>query len=240
MLQAQVFSLFQNFPHVLIFLLAFIPMIIWVMFWRNEDLKNPEPIPLTIFTVFAGCVAVFIAIPLEKVAMIFINNQWHQIITNSFVEESLKLYVVYLVAYHSRYFDEAFDYIYYGVLGCIGFAFAENILFFLNPNIFKDFNTLITVSQIRFLGATLLHVLAGASVGIILALFKNSNTFIRTIGLLVALFTATTLHALFNYFIITSKDMGVVSTLSVLWVFALVIISLAERIRYLDLYENRT
>ena len=239
MLQAYAQSLYEQHPYMLVFMLAFLPLIVWILFWRNEDLTDPEPISLSIATVTSGCIAVFLAIPLEKIALSYITDPLHQIVVNSSIEETLKLYVVYFIAYHSRFFNESFDYIYYGVLGCLGFAFMENILFLLNHEIFSKFDSVITISQMRFLGATLLHVLAGASIGIILALVHKSSFFVRVFGLIVALFVAIGLHSAFNYFIINSKDMGITSTLSSLWICALIIISLAERIRFIDFYETK-
>jgi RsiW-degrading membrane proteinase PrsW (M82 family) len=109
--------------------------------------------------------------------------------------------VVYLRVFKKTIeLDEPTDAMIYMIISALGFAAIENI-FLLTPLFDKDFTATINIAFSRFLGATLLHVLASATIGyyLALALHKPSKTFQLLIhGFILAII----LHGLYNIFIV--------------------------------------
>lgn len=114
------------------------------------------------------------------------------------IEEALKYLVVKKKVLKSAEFDEPIDAMLYMIIAALGFAALENILilFGLGPAFFLG--KAISISAIRFLGATFLHALCSGLVGYFLALaiFETKNALkLISIGLGVAIF----LHGLYNF-----------------------------------------
>ena len=150
------------------FLLGLVPALFWLWFWLREDKKNPEPILLIIITFIAGMAVVPLALPLQKLASnlyIGANVMFIWVV----IEETLKYAAALLVIFWNRAVDEPIDYIIYLIAIALGFAALENALFILNPLLLDEYTTVAVTGSFRFLGATLLHVLASSTIGICLA-----------------------------------------------------------------------
>jgi len=117
------------------------------------------------------------------------------------IEEFLKYAVVRWQIYSSPEFDEPIDLPLYMIIAALGFAAMENILILsgLGPAFLPI--GIVYLSAFRFLGATLLHALVSGLFGyfLILSLMRKRFRFLYISGGLVL---ATTLHGLFNFFII--------------------------------------
>ena len=85
----------------------------------------------------------------------------------------------------------------------LGFAAAENMLFLITPisggNILASFFT----GDVRFIGSTILHVVASAAIGFALAFSDKSRSSIRIAVGVGGLILAGVLHTAFNTLIIT-------------------------------------
>jgi len=82
-------------------------------------------------------------------------------------KSSQSFFVVFLIAFHSTYLDEPIDYAIYLITGALGFAAVENILFLIEPALQQDISFIIETGTLRFLGATVLHSVLAAILGII-------------------------------------------------------------------------
>ena len=115
----------------------------------------------------------------------------------AFAEEFFKFLIVYFLIRQSKYFDEPIDAMIYMITIAAGFAAVENMaVMFGNAVVHEK----IGVLALRFLGATLLHVMSSALLGFYWAkgIIKKKEFLFIVIGLV----SATLLHVLFNYLIV--------------------------------------
>jgi protease PrsW len=220
------------------FLFGLIPALFWLWFWLREDKKKPEPILLIIITFIAGMAVVPAALPLQKLAIEAYSGA-NVMFAWVIIEEVLKYAAALLVIFWNKAVDEPIDFIIYLITIALGFAALENTLFMLTPLALDEYTTVAVTGSFRFLGATLLHILASATIGILLAL-----AFYKTIGqkLLygtVGLFLAILLHGLFNFFIMRAsepgKENGVLLVLLFVWMGIILLFLLFEKIKLLEL-----
>ena len=126
--------------------------------------------------------------------------KWFLVI--AFTEELFKYLVVRETVFKSGELDEPLDIMLYMVVGALGFAALENILYLFSPIDGLSFDmvlkTTITISFIRFIGATFLHTLASALVGYFMALssLRGKHRFRLT---MLGMFLATFMHGLYNF-----------------------------------------
>ena len=152
------------------FLGGLLPSCIWLYFLLKEDARYPEPRSLIVFTFIAGMAAVPLALPLEQFMRAqLIGNQTDvslSVLTAwALIEEVLKYAMAAVFILWRNAVDEAPDYVVYMVTIALGFAAAENMLFLLAPVSNGQFATSIFAGDVRFLGSTLLHVVASAAIG---------------------------------------------------------------------------
>lgn len=227
-------------PGLIILTLAagLLPVLFWLWFWLKEDALRPEPKRLIMRVFILGAAAVALAYVLESQLVdipkvLASDNLLWAIILLSFIEEALKLGVVYLGALRSSYFDEPVDAMIYLVTAALGFAAVENTLFMLS-SLSGDGGTgwgFLLTGNFRFLGATIVHVVASSVVGGMIGLAFYKAKLARLAYAVVGLGIATLLHALFNYFIIKSAGGQVFQIFILLWFAALLIILFFEKVK---------
>ncbi len=208
-----------------------IPTIIWLMFWLREDRFQPEPKGLLALTFFAGVLSVFLILPFGKWVDVLGIVGTEKIFIFALFEELIKFSVVYLIDFNSSYLDEPIDYAIYLITGALGFAMMENILFLLNPSLQNDISFIIQTGTLRFLGASILHAVLAAILGIILGFVFYKKKSVRLLFVVMGLIIVTILHTIFNYFIIKYVAIDGLVTLGILWVITIGIIALFERVR---------
>lgn len=157
-----------------------------------------------VFYVFlGGAIAAVLAIFLQAIVEIFFENAgikhetFWPITTFAFGEEFFKFIVVFLMVRKSKYFDEPIDAMIYMVTIAAGFAAVENIGVMFGDSIMPE---KIGVLVLRFLGATLLHIMSSALMGFYWAkgIIRNRVFIFAVLGLTMA----TLLHSFFNYLVI--------------------------------------
>ena len=208
-----------------------IPTVIWLFFWLREDRFQPEPKGLLALTFVAGLLSVFIVLPLESFVKSTGAVGTEKIFLFAAIEELVKFSVVFLIDFNSSYLDEPIDYAIYLITGALGFATMENVLFLLSPGLQTDISFIIETGTLRFLGATVLHSILAATLGIILGFVFYKNKMTRFLYIILGLAITIILHTIFNYFIIKYINVNGFLTLGVLWLVTLIIIALFERVR---------
>ncbi len=204
-------------PHIFIALAAGrIPALFWLWFWLGQDSREPEPKRFIIFTFLAGMAIVPLALPIQKMILTHYDGNaiiWLWVV----VEEVLKYIVAAAVILWHREVDEPIDTLVYMITIALGFAALENALFIFNPLVDGNIRESIVTGAFRFLGATLLHVLASGIVGTALALsfYKKNN--IRIIFALSGLFIAIVVHGLFNIIIMKGSGATILGMFFVVW-----------------------
>lgn len=220
------------------------PALLWLWFWLREDSKHPEPRRVIALAFLTGMVAVAIVIPIEQWAAALI--QAHQIwimqtlkmtaetltfLAWSAIEEVVKFALAALIVLRRRDDNEPIDPIIYMVVVALGFAAAENTLFLLSPLSGITLADTIITGDYRFVGATLLHVLASAVIGASMALsfYKSRAKKIRYVTAGVILSVA--LHGLFNFLIMNTAPENMVRTFSFVWAGLVALIAFLEFIK---------
>lgn len=219
-------------PLLIAVLGGILPSLLWLWFWLKEDKESPEPTGLIALSFFAGMAVVYFVIPVQKFIVASLPSIMNILDTLSlkfsfvmpeiatvkltlwaFVEEFAKYATVFLIAFKSKFFDEPMDAVIYLITAALGFSAMENALY-----IFKDLADggvfeILANGNMRFVGATVLHIVSSAFVGIAIAFSFYAGRYIKFIAVLIGILIATLLHAHFNLSIMVSN--GMVSTLLV-------------------------
>ncbi len=219
------------------FLFGLTPAIFWLWFWLREDRNKPEPLLLIIITFIAGMAVVPVALPLQQLAQDIYTGA-NLILVWVIIEEVLKYTAAILVIFWNRAVDEPIDFIIYLIAIALGFAALENTLFAHIPLANNDYIQMTVSGSFRIIGASLLHVLASATIGVFLAFaFYKSKTVKLAFGTF-GLFIAILLHALFNFFIMSAsepgKENGVLLVLLFVWMGIILLFLLFEKIKLLE------
>ena len=208
-----------------------LPTFIWLFFWLREDRVQPEPRGLLTLTFVAGGLSVLVILPIEHFVEVLRFQDTQRIFLFAATEEIIKYLVVALINFNSSYLDEPIDYAIYLITGSLGFAMVENVLFLTNPALQNNISFIVETGMLRFMGASVLHAVLAATLGIILGFvfYKKKST--RNTFLFIGLAVVTILHTIFNYFIIKYVEIDGLLTLGILWIFTIIIIALFEKVR---------
>ncbi|MBI5798785.1 MAG: PrsW family intramembrane metalloprotease [Candidatus Yonathbacteria bacterium] len=230
-------------PLIVALLGGVLPSLVWLWFWLQEDRTSPEPTGLIALSFFAGMAVVYFVLPLQKLVVAGISSimdlvnalalnlslyppaeQTVQITLWAFIEEFAKYATVFLIAFNSKYFDEPMDAVIYLITAALGFAAMENTLY-----IFKDLAEggvyeMISNGNMRFIGATIVHIVSSALVGLAIAFSFYAPRAIKFIAAIIGILVATLLHAYFNLSIMVTD--GTLKTLLVFSQFWVAIIGL--------------
>jgi len=219
------------------FLGGLLPSLVWLYFLLKEDAHHPEPKKLIFFAFIAGMVAVPIALPFEQyVKMHFTDNA--SILTSwALIEELLKYLMAASLILWRNAVDEAPDYVIYMITVALGFAAAENMLFLLAPLIDGQIANLFFTGNLRFLGSTLLHVVASAAIGFSLAFSTKYHPVGRAASAALGLILAIALHTAFNALIINPGTSTTLAAFFLIWMAAVIFFAAFEVLKYFQ-YRN--
>ncbi|PIP73243.1 MAG: hypothetical protein COW88_02515 [Candidatus Lloydbacteria bacterium CG22_combo_CG10-13_8_21_14_all_47_15] len=211
-----------------------LPAVLWLWFWLKEDGKHPEPRSLIIKMFIAGMVAVVLVFPIEKWAYNIIESSFAIIFAWAIIEEVMKFAAAYTAGLSTRFFDEPIDAVIYFITVALGFAALENTLFIIKPLLDGEALLGALTGNLRFVGATLLHVAASGSIGAALAFSFYKSRAIQIISMVVGLGAAIILHTVFNFFIIHYEGTNTFYILGALWFVVILLILMLERIKRLQ------
>jgi len=211
------------------FLGGLLPALVWLYFWLKEDARCPEPRHLIFLAFVLGMIAVPLVLPFQKWAIAHYGEiSFSVIFVWAAVEELMKYGVVAAVILWRREVNEPIDAMMYMVTAALGFAALENTLFLLAPiadgNLIDSFIT----GNLRFLGATLLHILASAVVGFAMAASFYAHKKLMPIYTSIGLILAIALHTIFNLLIISGEGYNTLTAFFFVWVGVVVILVLFE------------
>lgn len=213
------------------FLGGILPSFIWLYFLLKEDARHPEPKALIALAFIAGMAAVPLALPLEHYAQTHLVGTPGVLTAWALIEEVLKYTAAAGLILWRRSVDEAPDYVIYMVTVALGFASAENMLFLLVPLSDGQFFSSVFTGDVRFLGSTLLHVVASAAVGFAFAFSAGYRSLARTVAAGTGLILAIVLHTAFNMLIIR-QGTSTASAFFLVWTVAVVFFAAFEVLKY--------
>lgn len=219
------------------FLGGLLPSFIWLYFLLKEDARCPEPRKVIAYAFLAGMAAVPLAIPLELYAQTHVSGQLAYVTAWALIEEVLKYIMAAAFILWRHAVDEAPDYVIYMITVALGFASAENMLFLLTPLSNDLIASSFLTGDVRFLGATLLHVVASATIGFAFAFSKEFFPAKRTIAAALGLILAIALHTAFNMLIISKGTSITFAAFFLVWTTAVIFFAAFEVLKYFQ-YRN--
>src|SRR3989344_5427774 len=207
-----------------------LPALIWLVFWLFEDRCQPEPKRYIFLCFLAGALTVPLVLPIERYFMGILSGPLLLFVW-AVTEELFKFAAAYIAALRTRTFDEPLDAVVYLVTAALGFSALENVLFLLTPLGDGDFLRGLVMGDLRFIGATLLHTLAAATVGLSIAYSWGKPAAVRRVAAAGGLILAIALHTLFNFFILGSGGNTMFWVFLCIWVGIAATLFLTERVK---------
>ncbi len=231
-----------------------LPPLIWLYFLLKEDAAHPEPKALIALAFVAGSVAVVGALLTEPWACAQLATDpingcppaigslttlgIRPIIAWAAIEEILKYTMAAAFILWRRQVDEAPDYVIYMLTVALGFAAAENVLFLWNlpGGLAGGLQT----ADLRFLGSTLLHVVASSAVGFALAFSWQRSPIVRMLAAAGGVILAIALHTVFNLLIISGGGSNALFAFFLVWSGVVGFFALFEILKYFDSFPKPT
>ncbi len=207
-----------------------LPALLWLVFWLMEDRCDPEPKRYIFFCFIAGMIAVPLVLPLEKLADTYFSGS-QLLFVWAALEELIKFGAAYLAALRFRVFDEPLDGVIYLVTAALGFSALENVFFLVTPAFDGDLLRTIVTGDLRFIGASLLHTLSSATIGIALAFSFYKAAAWRRVAALMGVILAIALHTLFNFFILTSGSGSTFLVFLAIWIGIVALLFAIEQVK---------
>jgi RsiW-degrading membrane proteinase PrsW (M82 family) len=212
------------------FLGGIVPALLWLAFWLFEDRCEPEPKTYLFFTFILGGLMVAPVLFIEEYAM----GLWagtSLLVAWALTEELAKLLAALLGGLLWSVFDEPLDALVYMVTAALGFASVENSLFIFGALGHGTALQAAVTGDLRFIGATLLHTLSSAVIGVALALAYFKSVGVRRLAALAGVILAVALHTLFNFLILGQGGGATFWVFLFIWFGIIVILLMAERVK---------
>lgn len=216
------------------FLIGFVPIFIWLTFWLFEDRRHPEPHALIIRAFLVGMLCVALVIPLQKIVSDYLSQGPLLLLAWAGIEEIMKLLLAWAVVLRNRAVDEPLDMVIYLVTVALGFAALENTLFLVTPLANGQLEHGLITGNLRFIGATLIHVLSSAVIGVSLALVFFKGLFKKIWYGIIGVILATALHTLFNFSIINTSADWLLTVFTGVWVGIMFLLLILEKIKIIQ------
>ncbi len=215
-----------------------LPALVWLYFLLKEEERCPQPRWVVFLTFLAGMIVVPIVIPFEELAIRHLQGEISVIIAWATIEETLKyIAAAGIILFCKQAIRNSIDLVITMLTIALGFAALENALFLLDPLSQGHFLTGLVTNNLRFVGSTLLHVIASSAIGFALAFSYLADKPFRASAASLGLILAIALHALFNYFIIQEDGSKTILAFFTVWTGAIVFFAVFEILKYFR-YRN--
>jgi len=214
-----------------------LPALLWLWFWLHEDRKSPEPKRKILAAFVCGMFSVALVLPIEKFFYGFFGNVITLVTLLSWAttEEILKFGAGFFSTLRKNIDnDEPIDAFIYLVSAALGFSALENSLFLLKALNSENLTQSIISGNMRFIGATLLHVASSATIGIFAGLGFFLDKESKKIHLFTGILVAICLHTIFNWFIIKAGE-NLFFVFGGVWLSIICIIFMIEKVKTLKI-----
>lgn len=186
-----------------------------------------------------GMLTVLLVLPIQKIIQSFSFPYEWELIAWAGTEEIIKLLMILIIISGTSQVDEPTDWPIYLITLALGFAALENTLFLLKPLEIGDTVVGLLTGHLRFLGATLLHTISSGIIGISMGLSFFMDGFKKKLYLLMGIILAISLHSIFNFFIIRNGGNDFLKVFAFLWVGAIIVMLVFEKLRRMNLSINK-
>ena len=226
-------NLIQQYPFFLAFILGLIPALIWLWFWLKEDI-HPEPAKMITLSFIGGMVAVILVLPLQQLIYDYVKtDEYTPFLLWATLEELFKFLMVYFIALSRRVTDEPVDTIIYMIVSALGFVALENTFFLIDQIHAGDLFGIIVTGNMRFIGASLLHIISSGTIGIFMAISFYKNQIQKNIYLVFGIVLAIALHTSFNISIMKISENNIFLTFGFVWIGIIALLIIFEKIKHL-------
>mgnify|MGYP000937165389 FL=1 len=229
-----------------------LPALAWLYFLLKEEDRCPQPRWAIFFAFILGMIAVPLVMPLQSMACkawalspaaACLSGQTsllgaRVIIAWAAIEETMKyLIAAIFILWRRNAVRNSIDLVATMLTVALGFAALENTLFLIEPFSQGYLLQAIGLGNLRFIGSTLLHVVASSVIGFALAFSWQASRPVRAAAASIGLILAISLHALFNFFIIQGDGSYVILALFTVWTGAVAFFAAFEVLKYFR-YRN--
>ncbi len=234
------------------FLGGVLPALAWLYFLLKEEGRCPQP-RWAVFLAFAvGMLSVPLVMPLQAAAC----KEWalsaylaceagqtgllgtKVLIAWAAIEETMKYIIAAaFVLWRRMAVRNSIDLVATMLTVALGFAALENTLFLIHPFSQGYLLEALGLGNLRFIGSTLLHVVASSVIGFAMAFSLKASKPVRAVAASIGLILAIALHALFNFFIIHGEGSYVILALFTAWTGAVAVFAAFEVLKYFR-YRN--
>ena len=201
----------------MIFLYAFIAIFIgwiWIDYYRLIDIYDKEELKYFLLTFFLGGLSIFIVFGVDvlirgykfKPDGTFLNDFLYSFLDVGIIEEFAKLvpFLIMLLLFRKQ-INEPIDYLAFISVSALGFASAENILYFLDGGASRIASRAILADVGHMFDTSLI------AYGIILVKFKKVKS--NAVTLLGFFLLAALSHGFYDFWLIYSRGFGWIVTL---------------------------
>jgi len=220
---------FSSFAYAL--LAGLLPSLIWLWFWLREDSEHGEPKWLLAMSFFGGIIAVLFAILIEKSISDVVSDNNTKYILWAATEEILKFMAVTVIVLKSRYNDEPLKPMIYCIVVALGFAALENALFLLEPVQLGAIAQSIVTGNMRFIGATLVHIVCSAIIGFSLGITYYRGMISKFFAITISIAVAIILHSIFNISVVNADPNDILKIFAWIWLAVVILIILFEEVK---------
>lgn len=229
-----------------------LPALAWLYFLLKEEGRCLQPRWAIFLAFICGMLAVPLVMPLQSLAC----KEWAEnvllactggqtsllgtrvVIAWAAIEETMKyLIAAAFVLWRREAVRNSLDLVATMLTVALGFAALENTLFLLEPFSQGYLLQAIGLGNLRFIGSTLLHVVASSIIGFSLAFSYQASRPVRAMAASIGLILAIALHAVFNFFIIHGDGSYVILALFTVWTGAVGFFAAFEILKYFR-YRN--
>lgn len=210
-----------------------IPSLFWLFFWLREDSKRPEPRGLLALTFLFGMIAVPFVVPFQRwwIELGFTSGTIPTVIVWASIEEIFKFIAAYIAALRKRDMNEPVDALIYMMTAALGFAALENAIFIFHPIAVGNVAEGLITGNVRFIGASLLHTISSATIGIAMALSFYKSKTVKAIDVFWGILVAIALHTAFNLFIMREHGGTTFATFGFVWIAIVVLMLFFEKVK---------
>lgn len=189
---------------------------------------------LIFFAFIGGMIAVPLVVPFQRIIAETFTDPTIKYMLWAAVEEIAKFAAAYIFALRTRFMDEPIDAMIYMITVALGFAALENAFFLLKPLMLGDAMRSVVTGNLRFMGATLLHVVSSAAVGLFIALPYFKSKLHKIVDLSFGILFAIALHTAFNLFIIRSTGSDTFIIFACVWAVVVLMILMFEKVKNIN------
>ena len=200
----------------LLLFISIIPIILILLVVYNKD-KNKEPIALLLKLFLSGIISCFLVLIISDLLSKYVpfmtlntkdydfwNTLLYAFIGVAFIEELCKWFMVYVIGYNNKEFDEIYDIIVYSVFVSLGFAFFENIVYVFSNNDLKT-------ALLRAISAIPGHACNSVFMGYYLSLakqytYREQKDYTRQYKLF-SILVPTAMHGIYDFCLMSGQTL---------------------------------